>query len=113
MTRLRSAGFTLVEVLIAMVLLSTCALGLARGLVGAQRAQETSDRWMTAVLLAGEGIEQLRAGQTVAAAPPASGFQRSGTVAPGAPVGLDRLEVTVTWVDPAPRRFQIVTLARR
>lgn len=109
-----SDGFTLIEVLIALLLLSTMALALTQTLIGTQHAQTVSAQWSHATQLAVEGIEQFRAGHTLTAVPADKGFERSGDVTPwdGHP-GLYRLEVTVSWNDGEPRRLQLITLARR
>lgn len=105
-------GFTLVEVMVALFLLSGVALGLTTTLMATQRARVVSEQRMQAVLLAAEGIEQLRAGQALGAVGRPF-FERTGTVAPwGAHAGLQRLEVTVTWNDGDPQQLQLVTLAR-
>jgi prepilin-type N-terminal cleavage/methylation domain-containing protein len=109
----RQNGFTLIEVLIAVVLLSTCGLALARTLVSAQQAQRTSEHWMTAVQLAAEGVEQLRQGRGIDPAPVGTGFERSGQEVSAGPEQLCRLEVTVSWMDREPRRFRLATLVRR
>ena len=107
-------GFTLVEVTVALALLSVIALGLTNTLVSAQQARTSSERWMLATQLAAEGIEQLRAGHALAAVRAGAGFDRSGTVAPwNGHLGLSRIEVTVTWSDGGPRRVQLITLARQ
>lgn len=98
----------------ALALLSAVALALTTTLVATQRARAVSEQWMQAALLAAEGVEQLRAGQAPGPVRAAGGVDRSATVVPwnGHP-GLWRLEVAVTWNDGEPRRFQLVTLARR
>jgi hypothetical protein len=99
--------------MVATVLLSTIALGLTTTLVQAQRVRAASERWMLAIQLAAEGIEHLRAGQLLGPVP-APGFERSGGAAPwDGHLGLQRLEVTVSWDDGQPHRFQLITLARR
>lgn len=110
----RVRGFTLVEVIIAVFLLSVIALGLTNTLIGAQRARVVSERWMQATQLAAEGIEQLRAGQALEPTRIAGYFDRaSRVVAWNDHPGLSRLEVTVSWNDGAPRSFQLTTLVRR
>ena len=106
-------GFTLVEMLVAMLLLSTIALAVTTTLVSAQQARARSERWMQASQLATEGLERLRAGG--AAVPPApAGYQRTASVALwNGHAGLYRLEVTVSWDDGSTHRVQFVTLARR
>jgi prepilin-type N-terminal cleavage/methylation domain-containing protein len=107
-------GFTLVEVMIALVLLSSIALGVTSTLVAAQRARVVSENWMEATQLATEGLEQLRAGHSLGPVRNGGHFDRTGSVAGwnGHP-GLYHLEVTVTWNDGEPRHLQLVTLARR
>lgn len=108
------AGFTLVEVLIAVVLLSVIALGLSSTLVSAQRARASSENWMRATQLAAQGMEQLRAGHALTPLDLPNGFSRSSSAAPwNGHARLDRLEVTVTWNDLELHSFQLVTLARR
>jgi len=106
-------GFTLMEVLVAVALLSVTALAVTTTLVSAQQARARSERWMQAMQLAAEGMEQLRAGAAaVAAAPP--GYERTTTVtAWNGHVGLYALEVTVTWNHWGAQQLQLTTLARR
>ncbi len=112
--RRRTEGFTLVELLVAVLLLSVVALGLSRTLASTGQALSRSRKWMQATQLAVEGMEQLRAGQAPAAPAGAGSFERSVATAPwnGHP-GLRRLEVTVSWNDGDMHTFQLVTLARR
>jgi len=106
-------GFTLIEVMIAVALLSTVALAVTSTLVSAQHARAVSEQWMQATLLATEGLEQLRAGQPAAALRTAGRFERSAVSGPWAgDPGVRRLEVTVTWNDGTAQRFQLTTLAR-
>jgi prepilin-type N-terminal cleavage/methylation domain-containing protein len=107
-------AFTLVEVMIALVLLSSIALAVTSTLVAAQRARAVSENWMHATELAAEGLEQLRAGHSLGAVRGSGQFDRTGSVAAwNGHAGLYRLEVTVTWNDGEPRHLQLVTLARR
>jgi len=108
------AGFSLVEVMVATLLLSAIALAVTQTLVHALQVRARSERWMQATQLATEGIEQLRAGHSLRALPPGSGFDRSGTTAAwsGHP-GLQRIDVSVSWNDGAPHTLQLTTLARQ
>jgi prepilin-type N-terminal cleavage/methylation domain-containing protein len=107
-------GFTLVEVMVAVCLLSAVALAVTTTLVSAQRGRARSERSMQATQLAVAGIEQLRAGQTLETASVPPGFDRSASVVPwaGHP-GLYRLEVSVSWNDGALHTFRLTTLGRR
>ena len=108
------SGFTLIEVMIAVLLLSAISLGLTRTLVSTQRARVVSEQWMQATQLAVEGMEQLRARQPLGPIRIPGAFERSAAVeAWGGHPGLDRLEVTVSWNDGEPHNFHLVTLARR
>jgi len=109
----RQHGFTLIETLMAVLLLSTMALTLTRTLIAAQRGRATSERWMQAAQLAAEGIEQLRAGHALG--PPRSGDcdRRGEVVAWNSHERLVRLVVTVSWNDGAAHEFQLSTLVHR
>lgn len=108
------AGFSLVEVMVAVVLLSIMALGLSSTLVAAHRARADSERWMQATQLAAQGMEQLRAGHVLSAVEIPGAFTRSSSITPWSNhPGLYRLEVTVTWMDYPSRSFRLLTLARR
>jgi prepilin-type N-terminal cleavage/methylation domain-containing protein len=107
------AGFSLVEVMVATLLVSAIALAVTQTLVNALQVRARSERWMQATQLATEGIEQLRAGHSLRSLPAGSAFERSGTaVAWAGRPGVQRLDVTVSWNDGEPRTFQLATLAR-
>jgi prepilin-type N-terminal cleavage/methylation domain-containing protein len=109
-----SRGFTLIEVMIALTLLSVVALSLSTTLISTHRALTASGKRMQATQLAAEAMEQLRAGQMPEGVHFAEGFDRSAqaTVLDGQ-AGLRRLEVTVSWNDGDAHTLQLVTLARR
>ena len=113
-TRWTQAGFSLVEVMVATLLLSAIALAVTQTLVNALQVRARSERWMQAMQLATEGIEQLRAGHSLRSLPAGSGFERtSTTVAWGGRPGVQRLDVTIAWNDGERRTFQLTTLARQ
>lgn len=107
-------GFSLIEVLVATLLLSTVALALTRTLTGAQRGRAISEQWLLATQLAAEGIEQLRAGGRLEDVPLDRAIERVGASVPwaGHP-GLRRIEVTVSWDDGERYTFQLATLVRQ
>ncbi len=108
----RVRGFTLVELMISLALLSTVALGLTTTLISTQKALTASQQWMQAAELAAEALEQLRAGHVPAPGP--SGFERTTSAHPWPRhPGLRRLEVSITWNDGTPHTYQLVTLARQ
>ena len=107
-------GVTLIEVLVAVVLLSTMALALTQTLIASQRARAVSERWIQATQLAAEGLEQLRAGHALRPLRNAGDFERRGEVtAWHGHDGLLLLAVTVSWNDGAPQECQLSTLVRR
>jgi prepilin-type N-terminal cleavage/methylation domain-containing protein len=107
------AGFSLVEVMVATLLLSAIALAVTQALVHALQVRARSERWMQATLLATEGIEQLRAGHALRSLPAGFGFERSGTIAAwSGHAGVQRLDVTVSWNDGTPHTFHLTTLTR-
>jgi prepilin-type N-terminal cleavage/methylation domain-containing protein len=112
--RRSAAGFTLVELLVALLVLSVAALALGSTLASTGRALSLSRKWMQATQLAAEGMEQLRAGQVPGPPGGAGEFERSVATAPwdGHP-GLQQVEVTVSWNDGEAHTFRLVTLARR
>lgn len=99
-------GFTLVEAVVALLLVTVTALALTQCLLTAQRAQRESGRWMRAVALAEQAIEQARAG-VADGGDTISGCERRWTSAAAGP-GLRRLEADVTW---EAHRFHLQTLA--
>lgn len=109
----RGDGVTLIELLVALFLLSVVALGLTTTLTSTRRVLSASEKWMQAAQLAAEGMEQLRAGHIPAAGLTAGGFDRTVRVTPwSGHSALQRLEVTVTWDDGERYTFQLVTLTR-
>ena len=105
------AGFTLLEVLVAVLLLSVIALSLTSTLLTAQHTRATSERWMQATLLAVEGLEQLRAGNSLGTIRMGHDFRRSGgRRSYGANPRLQEIYVSVTWNDGRAQEFDLSTL---
>jgi prepilin-type N-terminal cleavage/methylation domain-containing protein len=108
------AGFSLVEVMVATVLLSAVALAVTQILVRSMEVRAQSERSMQAIQLAVEGLEQLRAGHTLRSLPASAGFKRSAnTAAWSVHPGVQRLEVTVSWDDGKSHSFRLTTLANK
>ncbi len=107
-------GFSLVEAIVATLLLSTIALAVTQTLTSALQARTRNEQWMHATELAAAGMEQLRAGHTLSPLAAGTGFERSATVAEwDGHVGVQRIEVTVSWNDGERRTFRLTTLVRQ
>lgn len=103
-TALRSAqGYSLVEVLVAMVLFSIAALGYAGLTVGSIKGVDQAKQRTLATTLAQDKIEEVRNGG-VAACTPGSLSQGAvtytlGCAQAGGPNGSTNITVTVTWTN--------------
>jgi type II secretory pathway pseudopilin PulG len=105
---------TLVEMLVAVSLLSMIALALTTTIVACQRARAVSERWMRAVSLAVEGVEQLRAGHSLTALPgELARFSRAGIVQAAEFPTLLRAQVSVSWNDGQSHTLHLSTLVYR
>jgi prepilin-type N-terminal cleavage/methylation domain-containing protein len=113
----KAAGFTLIEILVALSIFSVAVLGLAIGSVSVTRANQTSYLRTAAINLAQARLEEIKAMSAAGfaatfptASCPCAGtdvatsagknFNRSWTVTIGAPVtGVNRIDVAVSWTD--------------
>ncbi len=120
--RVRSrAGFSLIEVLVAIGILSIGMLGLAVGAISITRANKTAQFHTIATNMAQDKLEQLKA-TTVAnvstcstsceTAPSYLGvtFTRTWTVTANTPLaGLNQITVTVNWTDYASHSVSVTS----
>ena len=106
-------GFTIVELLVAVLIFSMVAAALAQNLIVAEHARRTSARWMQATQLAEERLERLRAGDRGHDAGPIGMFTRvwQARKVPGY-ARLERVEVTIAWEDRGPQEFTLTALIR-
>ncbi|MEO8575755.1 MAG: type II secretion system protein [Gemmatimonadales bacterium] len=90
---------TLLETVIAVVILSLAAVGLLELFEGSSRNVANAEAWVTAVAYAEEGMEAAKTGSPslsqLQARRMADGFARQVRIAP-AQVGLNDIVVTVT-----------------
>jgi prepilin-type N-terminal cleavage/methylation domain-containing protein len=105
-------GFSLVELLVAVVIFAAVAAGLAETLVRAQQTRASSARWLRATQLAEERLERLRGGDRSEDAAPLGEFTRSWHSEPGAVGGVERVDVQVIWEDRGTQRFVLSAFAR-
>ena len=106
-------GFTVIEVMIAIGVLSVGVLGLAKGAIMITRATQTSQFQTTATNLAQDMLEQLQARSFAAITACSSScdttpptlqgvtFTRSWTVTPSTTT-FKQINVTVQWTDYTP-----------
>jgi prepilin-type N-terminal cleavage/methylation domain-containing protein len=110
--RLQSrAGFTMIEVLVAMGIFSVAVLGLAVGAITITKANKTSQFHTIATNMAQDKAEQLKAtsvgfvttcASACETAPTYQGatFTRTWVVTTNSPfAGVNKIDVTVVWTD--------------
>lgn len=104
-------GFSLIEALIALLIFSIAAVGLAQTLVVAQTTRHTSALAMEASQLAVSELERARAGVPDAGAIKVGPFSCATVVeAIGEYPALSRVRVRVDWIDRKPRQLELATL---
>jgi type IV pilus assembly protein PilV len=94
-------GFTLIEVLIAMVMFAIAVLGLATLQVGQIQANAKAKRRTTALTLAQDTIEKVRDGQGCSNTSQTQGaitYALECSTSSG-PDGVQDITVTVNWTD--------------
>ena len=104
-------GFTLIEVLVAMVIFSLASLGTASLLTTTMRANIMAHHRSFATTLAQDRIEEVRASGTGACT---SGTASQGSITfslacgtAGGPNGSTNVTVTVTWANPSSQSVQL------
>ena len=112
MTRYRTDGFTVIELLVAVTIFATLAAALAQTLIAAQQARASSALWLRATQLAEERLERLRAGDRSQDGAPIERFTRTWHAEPAGLPGLERRDVEVTWDDHGVQRFTLSALVR-
>ncbi len=108
------AGYSLIEILVALTLFSLVALGLSVGVGIAVRASKLSADFTLATILAQDKLEELSA-QTVflsdGSDAPAPGFTRDWSVTADAPeAGVTQIDVTVSWTDTTPHTVSLTAV---
>ncbi len=114
------AGFTLIEILVAMVVFAIASLGLAIGVTSVMRSNQRSYLGSVATNLAQDKLEELKAMSPVnviscnsncdTPVPTTDGveFTRTWNVVNGSPVtGVMQIDVTVQWEDHTTHNFTI------
>jgi prepilin-type N-terminal cleavage/methylation domain-containing protein len=99
----KKAGYSLVEILVALAVFSLSAPGIAVGVSLAVRASHISENFTLATILAQDKLEELRAqfgfrgsGEDT----PRPGFRREWFIAADSPeTGVTRIDVAISWTD--------------
>jgi prepilin-type N-terminal cleavage/methylation domain-containing protein len=107
------AGFTVVELLVALAIFTVLAAALAQTLIHAQQVRASSARWWRAGQLAEERLERLRAGDRAVDTGPIGEFTRAWQIQPFADQpGLERVDVVVSWTETGPQCCALSALVR-
>jgi prepilin-type N-terminal cleavage/methylation domain-containing protein len=103
MSALGKAGYSLVEVLVAITIFSLSAPGIATGVALAVRTGQISSNFTQATILAQDKLEDLRSQEGFRSSgsdSPRPGFIREWFVIPDSPeAGVVRIDVAVSWTD--------------
>ncbi|MEJ2184669.1 MAG: prepilin-type N-terminal cleavage/methylation domain-containing protein [Gemmatimonadota bacterium] len=111
---MKRPGFTLLEAMVAMVILSLTVVTALGFLADTVRSSARADEWARAVTLAEDGMDRALAGTIPRAAvwtdTADQGFLRRIQWTSGNRPGLTRIDVIITW--PGNGRFVLSRLAR-
>ncbi len=107
-------GFTLIEVVVAMLLFAIGAAALAQTLVIAQRTRASSARGLQALALAEQRLERWHAGERDEEAVQVGPFTlRARGAAFDGVADLEHVAITVEWHDRGPQHLALAGLLRR
>jgi prepilin-type N-terminal cleavage/methylation domain-containing protein len=108
------AGYSLVEVLVAISIFSLTAPGIAVGVAMAVRANQISEHLTQATTFAQDKLEELRSQEGFRSSgsdTPQPGFAREWIITPDNPeTGVVRLDVAVSWTDYESRSITLATV---
>ncbi len=108
------AGYSLVEILVALAVFSLSVPGITVGVSMAVRANQTSEHFTLATVLAQDKLEELRAqfgSRSSGSDSPRPGFSRQWFIASDSPeTGVVRIDVAVSWTDYQPHSLTLATV---
>ena len=111
---MKNAGFSLLEILIALALFSIASVALTLGVTTSIRANNTSEHLTQATILAQDKLEALLSSSPTFAAgsdAPRFGFSRTWTIASDTPqVGVAQIAVSVSWTDYGSHSITVTTV---
>jgi hypothetical protein len=104
-------GFSLIELLVAQVLVMLTVLSVSGALIAAQRYGRSSANWMRAIALMVDAQETIRAGHGLEPLPEGDTHQRVVVTAiESNQPPLRRAEVTISWNDGRPHTWSIINV---
>jgi prepilin-type N-terminal cleavage/methylation domain-containing protein len=111
---MKNAGFSLLEILVALTVFSIASVALTSGVTTSIRANNTSEHLTQATILAQDKLEALLASGltfTAGSDAPRAGFTRTWTIATDTPqVGVSQLAVSVSWTDYGSHSITVTTV---
>jgi prepilin-type N-terminal cleavage/methylation domain-containing protein len=111
---MKNAGFSLLEILIALALFSIASVALTLGVTTSIRANNTSEHLTQATILAQDKLEALLASSptfTAGSDAPRSGFTRAWTITGDTPsIGVSQIVVSVAWTDYGSHAVTVTTV---
>jgi prepilin-type N-terminal cleavage/methylation domain-containing protein len=113
MPALGRAGYSLIEILVALSLFSIASLGISVGVATVVRTGKLSEKVTQATILAQDKLEELcsQAGSLTAGADSPPGFTRAWAVTADSPeAGVLQVDVTVSWHDSTPHTITLTTV---
>lgn len=101
-------GSSLIELVVALLLLSLVTAAVASALIGSQRISTSNQRRMRALLLAADAIETARSGAARTLLP--EGYRLRVDVVDTEPSGLRRADAEVIWDDGGEQSIRLSSL---
>ncbi|MBM4255932.1 MAG: type II secretion system protein [Deltaproteobacteria bacterium] len=114
---MKNAGFSLLEILVALTVFSIASVALTLGVTTSIRTNATSERLTQATILAQDKLEALLASNPTLLAGsdvPRAGFTRTWTILFDTPQpGVAQVNVSVVWADSSPHTVTVSTVVNK
>ena len=109
-----TAGYSLIEILVALTVFSIASVALTSGVLTTIRTNNTSEHLTQATILAQDKLEALlAAGPTLTAGndTPRTGFSRTWTISTDTPqIGVSQVDISVSWTDYGSHTITVTTV---